>query len=195
MTRSAFPPDSLALDRIVVRSYDVGDGPAHAEAVADSYEHLRTYMEWAQPRQSPTESEALCRRFRAEYLLRQDFTLGIFDRDAGALLGGTGFHLRGRRYATRYGEIGMWIHARYAGKGLGKRVLVGLLEWGFREWPWERLEWRCDDGNGASRRVAEKAGMALEATLRNDATPTGRRRDTLIYAAHREDWIAPAILV
>jgi len=195
VTGSVFPPDELALDSIVIRSYDIGDGVAHADAVTASYEHLRTYMEWAKPRQSPLESESLCRRFRAEYLLRQDFTLGVFDRDAGVLLGGTGFHLRGRRYATRYGEIGMWIHARHAGQGLGTRVLVALLDWGFRDWPWERLEWRCDGDNAASRRVAEKAGMELEARLKNDATPTGRRRDTLIYAAHRDQWAAPAILV
>lgn len=194
MTYSSLPPDRLVLDRIVIRSYDVGDGRAVAEAVTASYDHLRTYMEWAKPRQTAREAELRCRRNRAEYLLCQDFTLGIFDRGSGALLGGTGFHLRGRALATQYGEIGMWIHVGHSRRGLGTRVLAALLAWGFSDWEWERLEWRCDEANHPSRRVAEKAGMSLEAQLRNDATPTGARRNTVIYAAHRSEWKLPALL-
>jgi RimJ/RimL family protein N-acetyltransferase len=190
MTDVMLPPDRLVTDTLVIRSFDVGDGPGHAEAVTASYDHLRHYMEWARPRQSAAESELLCRRFRAQYLLRQDFVLGVFDRRSESLVGGTGFHLRGRPLATQYAEIGMWIHAAHAGRGLGTRVLVALLRWGFSEWPWQRIEWRCDEENGASKRVAEKAGMPLEARLRNDATPTGRRRNTVIYAAHRSEWDA-----
>ena len=88
----------------------------------------------------------------------------------------------------------MWIHADHARRGLGTQVLTALLAWGFTDWQWERLEWRCDEENHASRRVAEKVGMALEAQLRNDATPTGQRRNTLIYAAHRSEWRLPARL-
>ncbi|MBT3268207.1 GNAT family N-acetyltransferase [Candidatus Poribacteria bacterium] len=188
MTDVMLPPDQLLMDGLAIRSYDVGDGAAHAEAVTASYDHLKEYMEWAKPRQGVAESELLCRRFRAQYLLRQDFVLGVFDRRAASLVGGTGFHLRGRPLATQYAEVGMWIHAQHAGCGLGTRVLVALLRWGFTEWPWERIEWRCDEDNAASVRVAEKAGMPLEARLRNDATPTGRRRNTLIYAAQRSEW-------
>ena len=195
MTHPPLPPDRLVLDRIVIRSYDAGDGAAVASAVTASYDHLKTYMEWASPRQTAREAELRCRRMRAEYLMRQDFTLGIFDRSSGDVLGGTGFHLRGRALATQYGEIGMWIHRDYARRGLGTRVLLALLAWGCTEWQWERLEWRGDEGNGPSRRVAEKAGMALEAQLRNDATPTGRRRNTLIYAAQRSEWKLPGNLV
>ena len=190
MTDVMLPPDRLVIDHIVIRSYDVGDGAAHAEAVTASYDHLREYMEWAKPRHSIMESELLCRRFRAQYLLRQDFVLGVFDRRSASLVGGTGFHLRGRPLATQYAEIGMWIHALHAGRGLGTRVLVALLQWGFRDWAWERIEWRCDEANAASIRVAEKAGMELEARLRNDATPTGHRRNTLIYTAQRSEWNA-----
>ena len=187
---SAFiPPDQYRTKAFWIRSYVPGDGPRLAEATNASYVHLRTFMEWAKPHLSDVEAELLCRRFRGRYLLREDFTLGIFSPDDGRLLGGTGFHLQGRSLATKYAEIGMWIRADCAGRGLGTEVLRAMLDWGFDAWEWERLEWRCDTENVASRRVAEKVGMRLEGLLRNDASPSGKRRDTYIFGILRNEWL------
>ena len=69
-------------------------------------------------------------------------------------------------------------------------MLRALLEWGFRDWGWERLEWRCDTRNIASARVAEKNGLTLEGTLRSDTFDVaGERRDTHIYAMLRDEWL------
>jgi RimJ/RimL family protein N-acetyltransferase len=52
-----------------------------------------------------------------------------------------------------------------------------------------RLTWHCDSRNLASARTAEKAGMILEAVLRQDMLDVdGRRRDTRIYALLKEEW-------
>jgi len=85
----------------------------------------------------------------------------------------------------------MWIRADAAGKGLGTAVLRALLTWGFTEWPWERLAWRCDGRNLASRRTAEKAGLTHEGVLRQHLLlADGSRRDTYLYAMLKADWLA-----
>jgi RimJ/RimL family protein N-acetyltransferase len=179
----------LETDAFVFRSWDIGDGAILADAVTSSYEHLKTYMPWARPDATASDYDLFCRRSRAKYLTREDFTLGIFDADGRRVLGGTGFHLRGRTLDDGYGEIGMWIRADAAHRGLGTRVLLALLEWGFSDaWRWERLEWRCDTRNVASARVAEKAGMQLEGCLRGDLPIEGGRRDTLLFGALRSEW-------
>jgi RimJ/RimL family protein N-acetyltransferase len=82
----------------------------------------------------------------------------------------------------------MWIRADEAGRGLGTDVLRALLRWGFGEWPWKRLAWRCDARNVASIRVAEKAGMRREGVLRSHMlTPARERRDTVCYALLRDE--------
>ncbi|HUM37468.1 MAG TPA: GNAT family protein, partial [Anaerolineae bacterium] len=107
------------------------------------------------------------------------------------LLGGSGFHLREGGLPQRAAEIGMWIRADAAGKGLGTAVLRALLTWGFTEWPWERLAWRCDGRNLASRRTAEKAGLTHEGVLRQHLLlADGSRRDTYLYAMLKADWLA-----
>jgi RimJ/RimL family protein N-acetyltransferase len=184
-------PDRHAAPTFVLRSYQPGDGPSLSEAVNASYAHLRTFMPWATPHQTIERSEQLCREFRGRWLLAADFVLGVWAADESRLLGGCGYHLREGALELRNAEIGMWIRADAASRGLGTTVLTALLRWGFTEWPWLRLSWRCSSANLASQRVAEKAGLLREGVLRSHAVdPDGHRRDTVCYAIVRDDWLA-----
>jgi len=147
-------------------------------------------MFWARSDQKFDDSQRTVRSFLARYLLSEDFTLGIFSPDERMLWGATGFHLREGPLRERSAEIGMWIRTERARGGLGTRVLEAVLHWGFTEWPWLRLSWHCDSKNKPSGRVATKAGMRLEGTLRSHRIDTaGARRDTLCFAALRDEWL------
>lgn len=184
-----FAPERYETADFVLRCYDSGDGPLLSDAVNASYEHLRTWMPWAKPDQSAEDSERSVRRFRARYLLAEDFVIGIFSADGRQLLGGTGFHLREGPLSSACAEIGMFIRQSEAGRGLGTRVLRALVDWGFADWPWQRLAWRCDQRNVASLRVAEKAGLRLEGVLRGQRAHVGEgRRDTACYALTKAEW-------
>lgn len=188
-TGNFIAPERFVTPTFVLRSYQPGDGELLSDALNNSYEHLTTFMPWAKPYQSVEESEALVRHFRGRYLLNEDFVLGIFSADERRLLGGSGFHLREGGFPHRSAELGMWIRADAAGKGLGTAVLLALLEWGFTAWPWERLAWRCDGTNLASRRTAEKAGLIHEGVLRQHSLqPDGAWRDTYLYAMLKAEW-------
>lgn len=180
-------PLSTEIEGVHIRSYLPGDGPALQAATVSSYEHLRPWMPWATREQTVAEAEALCRRFYANYLLNEDFVLGAWEGET--LVAGSGFHLREGPLALRNAEIGMWVRASHAGQGVGSRLLRALLAWGFTSWGWERLSWRCDTRNLASARIAQKAGMTLEGTLRATIRSTsGERRDTHVFAMLRQEW-------
>lgn len=166
-----------------------GDGPAMSEAVSSSYEHLKPWMPWAKPEQTVEESEQLVRQFRGRWLLAEDFVIAIYDPDNKRALGGCGFHLRHGPISRGIAEIGMWIRADVASRGLGTHALESLLAWGFSEWPWERIVWQCDVDNLASSKVAEKAGMHYEGISRSDdfKVNSAERRDTAWYAALRSE--------
>lgn len=185
-----FAPERFETSEFVLRSYDVGDGPLVSDAVNSSYDHLRPWMPWAKPDQSVEVSEKLVRQFRARYLLSEDFVIGIFSVDGRQLLGGTGFHLREGPISSGCAEIGMYVRQSEASRGLGTRVLRALIQWGFTEWPWLRLAWRCDQRNVSSARVAEKAGLRLEGVLRGQRAEVGEgRRDTACYAVLKSEWL------
>jgi len=174
----------------LLRSYQPGDGARVYEAVRSSYEHLKTFMAWAHQEHSVERSEQRCRESRAKWLSAQDFPIGIWAPDESRLLGGCGYHLREGGLELCNAEIGMWIRADAAGRGLGTAVLRALVRWGFTEWPWLRLSWRCSSANRASQRTAEKGGLQREGVLRSHAIdPDGQRRDTCCYAILREEWL------
>jgi RimJ/RimL family protein N-acetyltransferase len=184
---SFFAPTMYTATGFVIRPYRPDDWQALRQAHIASYEHLRPWMPWAAPDPQPQELKTLCRRFAARYLLGEEFVLGLWMEDE--LVGGTGFHLREGALDTGNAEIGMWIAASHAGRGLGTRALAAMLAWGFGEWPWYRLSWHCDTRNHASARIAEKNGLVREGTLRSDAYDAdGKRCDTHIYAILRPEW-------
>lgn len=185
------PPERFETERLVIRSWREGDGAALAEGVRSSYEHLAPWMPWAKADAGAEENEIVARAARGRWLLKTDFTLAFFSRDESRVLGGSGFHLREGPLESRRAEIGMWIRGSEANTGLGTEALLGLLEWGFTAWPWQRLSWRCDPRNLGSVRVAEKAGLALEGVERaREEGADGTVRDVQRFAILREDWEA-----
>ncbi|MBS1707218.1 MAG: GNAT family N-acetyltransferase [Armatimonadetes bacterium] len=184
-------PVEFTFDGLVIRPYRPGDGPALATATVESYDHLRPTMPWAVSEYPIDQAELQARRMAADYLSQKDYPVGLWDGER--LLGGSGFHMRQGPVEWKASEIGMWIRVDAAGKGLGTRFLRAMLEWGFTEWGFERLVWRCDTTNLASASVARKCGMVLEGTNRGAAaakTEGGARPDTYFFAMLRSDWLA-----
>jgi len=187
------PPDEFPGERVLLRSYQPGDGVELCAAMVESFEHLRPWMHWATETQTEAEAERRARTNRAQWLLSSDFVIAIRTPDDRRFLGGAGYHLREGPLSSRSAEIGMWIRASEAGKGIGSAALEAILEWGFTEWPWQRLSWRCDADNAASRRVAAKAGLREEGVLRrHHPTPGGEPGDTVCHAILKEEWLARA---
>lgn len=192
MFASFFAPDRRETRDFVLRSYLPGDGVRLEGAVPPSYEHLRTFLKWAVAEYEEGEAEKTARRFRARYITGREYVVAIVSTDGETLLGGCGFHPRDVNLDAHCAEIGMWIRADRAGSGLGTAVLVEMLRWGFDEWPWRRLMWRCAVENRASARVAEKAGMTFECKRRGDRfNAAGERSDTLVYVALKGEWSPP----
>ncbi len=191
LTQIFIAPDEHLTEKVLLRSYQPGDGLELNIATLESYEHLRPWMPWATETQTEMESELLVRAFRARWLQATDFVMAIRTPDDERLIGGCGFHLREGPIEQRAAELGMWIRASVARSGHGTSALEAMLEWGFTHWPWQRLSWRCDAENAASMRMAEKCGLTPEGLLRNHTrNPSGEVRDTACFAILKEEWLA-----
>jgi RimJ/RimL family protein N-acetyltransferase len=59
----------------------------------------------------------------------------------------------------------------------GTASTVAICQWAVTTAGVELIEWRCEAGNISSRRVAEKAGFLIEATLRKRRVRHGVRVD------------------
>lgn len=105
---------------------------------------------------------------RAEFVVQ--------DTTTGTRLGRAGLDLSRPGAA----EIGYWVDPRARRRGVATDAVRATCRWAFTSLRLELIEWRCEVGNLASRRVAEKAGFLIEATLRKRLVHRGARVDAWV---------------
>ncbi|MCG7207100.1 MULTISPECIES: GNAT family N-acetyltransferase [Streptomyces] len=100
------------------------------------------------------------------------FTFGVFLPTKG-LAGMLGLTMRSLGTA----EVGFWAAREHRGRGHITEATLAVARWAFTEMAIDRVEWRAEVGNQASRAVARRAGFAMEGTLRSGINNKGVRRD------------------
>lgn len=83
--------------------------------------------------------------------------------------------------ALRGAHIGYWVDQRFANLGITTRAVEMLTEYGFHELGLHRIEINLRPENGASRRVAEKAGYHFEGERPRFLHIDGQWRDHLCF--------------
>jgi len=126
-------------------------------------------------------------RMQAEWLLREDLPLGVFDLANGALLGGTGLHRI--NWNIRTFEIGYWLRRSAEGHGYMAEAVQLLTRMAFDTLQANRVEIRMDARNTRSEQIPKRLGFIHEGTLRNNIPDAhGQPRDTHIYALIPDDY-------
>ncbi|MER6998443.1 GNAT family N-acetyltransferase [Streptomyces sp. NPDC000410] len=105
------------------------------------------------------------------------FTFAVCLPDSGELVASTAVTRRGEMGTW---EVGFWTAKEYRGRGYMTEAVRRLARWTFEELGAVRLEWRAEVGNEGSRAVAEKAGFAMEGTLRGALLRGAGARDAWI---------------
>ena len=180
-------PEELVGERVLVRPYRPGDGTALFEAVDESREHLRPWMPWAEQHRTSDDSEAYARRSHARWLLREDLSMGFWERDTNRYLGGSGLHRID--WDVPSFEIGYWIRASAEGRGFVTETVRLLCTLAFETLKANRVFIRCDSRNARSAAIPRRLGFVHESTLRNDARAlSGDLRDTFSFSMTPEDY-------
>ena len=99
-------------------------------------------------------------------------------------VGGCGIHVGSGQFRCN-ADIGYWLAQAHWGRGIVTRVARALIERAFADPQITRVFAPVHAGNGASMRVAEKAGMALESVQPQSAIKAGRVIDRVVYACYR----------
>ena len=86
--------EELRGERVLIRPYQESDAAALFEAVAQSREHLRPWLPFADAHQTVEESRDWIIHQRANWLLRDDLTVGVWETASNRYLGGSGLHPR-----------------------------------------------------------------------------------------------------
>ena len=173
--------EELRGERVIVRPYCVEDAEALREAVEESRDHLRPWLPFADEHQSVEETRDFIIRTSANWLLRENFTLGIWQKTTGTFLGGSGFHVRD--WDLHYFEIGYWLRQSAEGNGYMAEAVRLITDYLFEQFGAQRVEIRCDALNQRSAAVARGLGFLQEAHMRNmRRAADGSLRDFLVFS-------------
>jgi ribosomal-protein-serine acetyltransferase len=173
--------DELQSERIIVRPYRESDAQALFEAVAESRDHIRPWLPFADAHQTVEESRDWIIHQEANWLTHKDLILSIWEKATNRFLGGTGIHPK--NWENRCFEIGYWLRASASGQGYMTEAVQLLTNYAFASLSANRVEIHCDERNIRSAAIPRRLGFIQEARLRNHmAAPDGTLRTTLVFA-------------
>ena len=176
-------PIPIRTPRLLMRPLQAGDGKELNAAILESYEQLHQWMEWATEKPSLESSELFAREASAEWILRKNLYLLIFDSTGTNLIGASGYNFIDWDVPSL--AIGYWIRTELAGQGYITEAVNALTRYAFEQLHFVRIEIRCDADNQKSKGVAERLHFVLEGNLKNSARKMdGALRDTLVYARY-----------
>ncbi|TDT44837.1 RimJ/RimL family protein N-acetyltransferase [Maribacter spongiicola] len=112
----------------------------------------------------------------------------VYDREYNAFAGCTRFmNINLKNKVLHIGST--WIGREFQSSGLNTQMKKLMFEHAFTTMNFEKVEFRVDERNLASRKAVEKLGCTLEGILRKDVyLLNGFKRNTCCYGLLREEW-------
>lgn len=180
-------PVPIQTPRLLIRPPQKGDGAALFEAKAASWPELQSWMPWAQDKDehSVERDEIMCRRKHAEFLLRNDLMMLVFDRHTLELLASSGLHRMNWR--TRLFEIGFWVRSDRTRIGIATELTNALIRFGFAALSANKIYICHDKENIASARVIDKLGFKPEGESRVHGELNGIIRTRCHYGRYNAE--------
>src|SRR5579859_137424 len=163
-------PNELVGENIIVRPYRAGYGESLFAAVEESRKHIEPWLPWGDKHKSAEDSEEFVRKAAAHWDLREDLPVGLWHRETGAYLGGSGLHRID--WEVPAFEIGYWLRKSAEGRGYMTEAVRLLCGVAFETLSAERVEIRSATGNLRSAAVPKRLGFVLEGTLRSSKRVT-----------------------
>lgn len=157
----------IETERLILRTPKLGDEKPLNKAINRSLPELQRWMPWAKdPSMQPTVRYVKDGISSWVSDTPGDFPMVIIHKESQQIIGASGFNNRSRPEVPVF-EIGYWLETAFTGQGLATETVGALTGFAFEFFHAARVQIVTQVGNEASRRVAEKNGFILEATLKN----------------------------
>ena len=167
-------------NKIGIRRFRIEDILPFYEAVQESIKHMQEFMPWCHQNYSIQESEAWVESRSESWANEEDYSFVVYSIENNQLLGGVDINQINSNH--KIGNIGYWIRKKALNQGVATEAVSLISEFGFNLLGLNRLEIVMLPNNGASRKVAEKAGAKFEGILQKRLIVFDEARDACLYS-------------
>jgi RimJ/RimL family protein N-acetyltransferase len=184
-------PTRIETARLILRCYQAGDGRWYYAMSQKNRAHLSRYEAGnrAMAIQSEEDAEAMVRAMAAEWVARNAFFMGAFDKKSDEFV--AQIYVGPVSWNAQEFQIGYFVDQDHAGQGYVTEAVKATLGFIFEHLKARRVSLECDDTNVRSYRVAERCGMIREGHFReNKKHPDGTFSGTLYFGLLRSEFEA-----
>ena len=184
-------PERIEAERIYLRRYRAGDGPWYYAVSQRNRDHLARYEAGnvIMSIQSAHQAEIVVRQLAAEWVARNCFFMGAFDKETDEFVAQV--YVGPVNWDVPEFAIGYFVDQDREGQGYVTAAVKATLGFIFEHLAAHRVRLECDDTNVRSRRVAERCGMVLEGHIReNKRNADGTLSGTLHFGLLKSEFDA-----
>ncbi|MHA2251838.1 MAG: GNAT family N-acetyltransferase [Candidatus Kariarchaeaceae archaeon] len=180
-------PSELESERLIVRSYQAGDGPEFFRVLRENKDHLEEFVNEVKKIKSEEEAEIRNRKLLADFIGRTRFVMGIWEKQSNSLIGE--IWIESIIWDVKALELGYFVVKKYEGKGLVSEAVKRSVKFLFEDLKVNKVEIHTNDTNVRSYGVAERCGFTKEAHLRERVkTSKGEVVGRLYYGMLKKEY-------
>lgn len=175
-------PTHFESPRLMLRSYQVGDGKWYYAMSLKNHDHLMQYEaeNVAANIASEEAAEELIKDLTSEWGKGSCYFIGAFDKRTGEFAAQIYIGTVDRKLPEF--EVGYFADVDHEGQGYVTEAVKAVLEVLFEQLHAHRVSLKCEETNLRSIRVAERCEMTREGVLReNRRSLDGTYSDSLIF--------------
>lgn len=176
---------TIQTERLLLRQFTIDDAEAMYENWAKDPE-VTKFLRW-QPHANLEVTRALLRDWVSSYEDPSYYSWMIVLKDGNVPIGSIG--ILDVSEIDESAEIGYCMGKAWWGKGLMTEALKAVLQFGFAEVGFNRLEAYHSVNNPASGRVMQKAGMTFEGIAKQKYSTNLGFHDCNLYAVLKQEYL------
>jgi len=183
VANAEFP--AIETSRLLLRPMEIGDAPAIHAYWSDPEFHRYVSTE---PPASPDAAREMVQGWIALAAEKRRPFWVMVAKESNQVVGTISINVLD--LTNHCGQLGYEVAREQWGKGIATEAVRAVLSYGFGTMGLNRIAAYCWDGNVASQRVMEKAGMRYEGTLRQVRYAKGAYHDMRLHARLASEWRA-----
>ncbi len=161
-------PTRIETERLILRRYEPGDGPMYFTIGQRNRQHLHRFESGnviLAPK-TPEEAENIIRELHADWVARNNFFLGAFDKKSLDFVAQV--YIGVVNWDLPEFEVGYFVDVDHQGKGFMTEAVKAVLDFIFHSLKAWRVCLHTSDANLPSQRIAERCGFILEGHIREN---------------------------
>lgn len=172
--------EPIRTERARLTPIDAGDGPELWEVIEGSRAHLERWLPWVPFNNTPEASRRYANACASDWDAGRAVRFGIRDRETDALLGVVGLDSCVHLHLSC--ELGYWLRADAAGKGLMTEAASACVRFAFARVGVHRIRCAAATGNQASLAVIARLGFKPEGIARQAEFVASRWVDHAVFS-------------